>query len=68
MRSDAERVRRGGVGLCPFPGRAPEETFRLLPVDETDFREQSWFMRWGETLDNVSAYAHGPVVVWFCPV
>jgi hypothetical protein len=58
MRLDAERVRRRDVGHCPLPGRAPEEIFRLLHADETDFREQYWFMRWSETLDNLSAYAY----------
>ena len=58
MRSDADRVRRRDVRPCPFPGRAPEEIFRLLHADETGFREQFWFMQWSETLDNVSAYAY----------
>jgi hypothetical protein len=58
MRSDADRVRRRDVRPCPFPGRAPEEIFRLLHGDETGFREQFWFMQWGETLDNVSLYAY----------
>lgn len=58
MRLDADRVRRRDVRPRPFPRRAPEEIFRLLHTDETGYREQFWFMRWGETLDNVSAYAY----------
>lgn len=30
MRSSAAQVRRRDVKPCPFPGRLPEETFRLL--------------------------------------
>ncbi|OKI79503.1 hypothetical protein A6A27_40595 [Micromonospora sp. CB01531] len=51
-------MRRRDVKPCPFPGRAPEEIFRLLHADETVFREQFWFMHWGETVDNVSTYAY----------
>ncbi|SBT45442.1 hypothetical protein [Micromonospora auratinigra] len=58
LRSSAARVRRRDVAGCPFPGRTPEEVFRLLHADETEFREQFWFLRWGETVDNVSAYAY----------
>lgn len=58
MRSTAAEVRRRDVRPCPFPGRAPEEIFRLLHADETEFREQFWFMQWGETVDNVSTYAY----------
>ncbi|WDZ84579.1 hypothetical protein [Micromonospora cathayae] len=58
MRSSAAQVRRGNVKPCPFPGHAPEEIFRLLQADETGYREQFWFMQWGETVDNVSAYAY----------
>jgi hypothetical protein len=58
MRSDAERVRRRHIKPCPFPGRAPEDVLRLLHADETGFREQFRFMRWNETVDNVSAYAY----------
>ncbi|MGA3525400.1 hypothetical protein [Melissospora conviva] len=58
MRSSAAQVRRRDVKPCPFPGRAPEEIFRLLHADETEFREQFWFMQWGETVDNVSTYAY----------
>jgi hypothetical protein len=58
MRLDAERVRRRDVQPCPSPGRALEEIFRSLHTDKTGFREQFWFMRWSETLDNVSAYAY----------
>ncbi|MFI5898404.1 hypothetical protein ACIA5D_50880 [Actinoplanes sp. NPDC051513] len=54
MRSDAQRVRQGDVRPCSFSGRAPEDIFRLLNEDETEFREQFWFMRSGETVDNVS--------------
>ncbi|MFC4017289.1 hypothetical protein ACFOW4_04940 [Micromonospora sp. GCM10011542] len=58
MRSSAAQVRRRDVKPCPFPGHAPEEIFRLLQADETGFREQFWFMQWGETVDNVSTYAY----------
>lgn len=58
MRLEAHRVRQRSVSPCPFPGLAPEEIFRLLDEDDTDFREQFWFMRWSETVDNVSAYAY----------
>ncbi|WP_369937746.1 hypothetical protein [Plantactinospora sp. BB1] len=58
MRLDAQRVRQRDIRPCPFPGLAPEEILRLLHGDETDFREQFWFMRWGQSVDNVSAYAY----------
>ncbi|MEV1317811.1 hypothetical protein AB0J14_17220 [Micromonospora arborensis] len=58
MRSTAAQVRKRDVKPCPFPGRDPEETFRLLHADETEFREQFWFMQWGEIVDNVSTYAY----------
>ncbi|MEU5563485.1 hypothetical protein [Micromonospora musae] len=58
VRSTAAQLRRRNVQPCPFPGRTPEEIFRLLHADETEFREQFWFMQWGETVDNVSTYAY----------
>jgi hypothetical protein len=58
MRSTAAQVRRRDVAPCPFPDRSPEEIFRLLSADETEFREQFWFMQWGEIVDNVSCYAY----------
>jgi hypothetical protein len=59
MRWEAQRVRQRDVSPCPFPGLAPEEIFRLLyEDDESDFREQFWFMRWSEIVDNVSMYAY----------
>ncbi|SCL22349.1 hypothetical protein GA0074692_1378 [Micromonospora pallida] len=58
VRSSAAQVRRRDVKPCPFPGRTPEEIFRLLHTDETEFREQFWFLQWGETVDNVSMYAY----------
>ena len=58
MRLSAEQVRRRDVKPCPFPGRAPEEIFGLLHADETEFREQFWFLRWDEIVDNVSTYAY----------
>jgi len=39
-------------------GPCAGEILRSLHADETGFREQFWFMRWSETLDNVSAYAY----------
>ncbi|MEU1680685.1 hypothetical protein ABZ422_16535 [Micromonospora zamorensis] len=58
MRSTAAEVRRRDVKPCPFPGRAPEQIFRLLHADDTEFREQFRFMQWGETVDNLSKYAY----------
>lgn len=58
MRWTAAQVRRREVAPCPFPGRSPEEIFRLLHADETAFRESYWFMQWGEIVDNVSKYAY----------
>ncbi|GAA4606252.1 hypothetical protein BJY16_005733 [Actinoplanes octamycinicus] len=69
LRSTATRVRRGDVGLCPFPERSPEDIFRLLHADdESDFREQFWLLHWGETVDNVSSYVYrdgGDLVIVF---
>ncbi|GIH19000.1 hypothetical protein [Rugosimonospora africana] len=58
MRSSAAQARRHDVKPCPLPGRSPEEIFRLLHADHTEFREQFWFMQWGETIDNVATYAY----------
>jgi hypothetical protein len=58
LRSSAARVRCRGVPSCPFPGRTPEEIYQLLQADETELREQFWFLNWGETVDNVSCYAY----------
>ncbi|WP_028569320.1 hypothetical protein [Salinispora tropica] len=58
MRSSVAQVRRRDIKPCPFPGLEPEEIFRLLHADETEFREQFWFMQWGETVDNVVKYAY----------
>ncbi|GAA3778731.1 hypothetical protein GCM10022379_52190 [Micromonospora maritima] len=58
LRGTAEQVRRRAIPPCPFPGRPAEEVFRLLAEDRTEFRERYWFLRWGETVDNVSSYAY----------
>ena len=58
MRLDAERVRRGDVPACPFPGHTPEEIFRLLAADRTGFAQRFWFLRWNETVDNVRTFAY----------
>ncbi|MFI6273416.1 hypothetical protein [Micromonospora zamorensis] len=58
MRSSAAEVRRRDVKPCPFPGRTPEQIFWLLHADETELREQFWFMQWGETVDNLLKYAY----------
>lgn len=59
LRSTAAQVRCREVSPFPFPGRSPEEIFRLLLADdETDFREQFWLLHWGETVDNVTSYAY----------
>lgn len=67
MRSTAAQVRRRDVQPCPFPGRSPEDNFRRLERDKTEFRERFWFMQWGETVDNVSRYAYldGDLVLVF---
>ncbi len=58
MRDEAKLVRQRDIKPCPFPDRTPEEIFKLLRADQTGFREQFWFMRWSETVDNVSMYAY----------
>ena len=58
MRSAAMQVRHRQIRLCPFPESSPEVIFQQLESDETDFREQYWFMRWSEIVDNVSCYAY----------
>ncbi|SBT67149.1 hypothetical protein GA0070622_4202 [Micromonospora sediminicola] len=58
LRDTAEQVRRRAIPPCPFPGRPAEEVFRLLAADQTEFRERYWFLRWGETVDNLSSYAY----------
>ncbi|MGC4750471.1 hypothetical protein ACLQ28_33105 [Micromonospora sp. DT201] len=67
MRSTAARVRQRHVPACPFPGRSPEDVFRLLEQDGTEFRERFWFLQWGEILDNVPRYAYldGDLVLVF---
>ncbi|MET8093727.1 hypothetical protein [Micromonospora sp. NPDC005220] len=56
MRLSAAQVHRRDVKPCAFSGRTPEEIFRLLRADDTEFREQSWFMQWGGTVENVAMY------------
>jgi hypothetical protein len=58
MRADADRVRRRGIRLCPFRQLSPEQIFQRLEADETEFREQYWFMTWHEIVDNLSRYAY----------
>ncbi len=58
LRSSAGHVRRRDVPPCPYPDRRPEEIYQVLHADQTAFREQFWFMAWGETVDNVSRYAY----------
>ncbi|MBV1856652.1 hypothetical protein [Catellatospora tritici] len=58
LRRAAARVCQREIRPCPFPEYSPEEIFRQLEADETGFREHYWFMRWSETLDNVSSYAY----------
>lgn len=58
MRLAVEQVRRREIRPCPFPELPPEEIFRRLQADETEFREQYWFMEWSEIVDNVSRYAY----------
>jgi len=50
---------RGHVTLPydkPFPELSPEDTHRRLEVE--DMRERYWWMRWGPTTDNTSAYLY----------
>ena len=56
LRSSGAQVRRREVKPCPFPERSPEQNFHRLHADQNEFREQYWFMHWGETLDNLSSY------------
>lgn len=67
MRRDAHRVRLGDIPPRPFAGQAPEAVYRLLRADRTGFGQQFWFLRWGETVDNVAAYAYleGDLVIVF---
>jgi hypothetical protein len=58
MRSSAARVRQGKVPNRPYPWLSPEENFRRLHADQTEFSERYWFLHWGETVDNVAAYAY----------
>nr|WP_246159312.1 hypothetical protein [Catellatospora sichuanensis] len=58
MWSAAARVRRREIPPCPFPERSPEEIYRRLEADETEFRERHWFLSWSEIVDNVSRYAY----------
>ncbi|MEU4237184.1 hypothetical protein [Actinoplanes sp. NPDC026619] len=58
LRLDVERVRRREIEPCPFPGRSPEQIFRLLKADQTGFRERFWFMQWDAAVDNVLMYAY----------
>jgi hypothetical protein len=67
IRLAVAEVRERDIRPCPFPELSPEEIFRRLQADETDFREQHWFMQWSETVDNVSCYAylHTDLVIMF---
>ncbi|GAA1859574.1 hypothetical protein [Asanoa iriomotensis] len=67
MRRTADDVNRGEIERSPYPGRSPEETYRLLGEGDAEFRERFWFMRWGETVDNLSplAYLDGDLVLMF---
>lgn len=58
IRRTAARVSERSVPSCPFPGQSPDVIFQLLEHDETEFREQYWFLQWDEILDNVSKYAY----------
>src|SRR5688572_11361586 len=51
MRADAERVARREVSPCPFAGSPPEEIYRRLHADDTEWREGYWFLQWGEIVD-----------------
>jgi hypothetical protein len=67
LRATAAQVRRRDLPPCPYPGRTPEEIYRLLHAGETERRERFWFLQWGETTDNISAYAYlaGDLVIVF---
>jgi hypothetical protein len=58
LRSSAAQVHRREIKPSPFPEHSPEQNFQRLYADQTEFREQYWFMHWGETVDNVSSYAY----------
>lgn len=58
MRPAAAQVRQRDIPPCPYPGRSPEEIFRRLRADGTEFAERYWFIQWSEILDNVSKYAY----------
>ena len=60
MRLEADRVRRGDLPAHPVPGRSPAETMPLLGPE-------FWFLRWNETVDNVSTFAYldGDLVIMF---
>ncbi|MEU0548899.1 hypothetical protein [Micromonospora sp. NPDC005979] len=58
LRSASARVRQREVLRRPFPERSPEETFRRLEADQSEFREQYWFLNWGEIVDDVDSYAY----------
>ena len=62
MRTTAVQVRRHDVSPSPYPGRSPEEVFRLLDAEaetgESDIPERYWLMHWGETVDNVTSYVY----------
>ncbi|MEU7995475.1 hypothetical protein AB0B83_09070 [Micromonospora sp. NPDC049060] len=58
MHTAAAQVRQRAIQPCPSPEQSPEEIFRQLEADETDFREQYWFIQWSEIVDNVSCYAY----------
>ncbi|WP_433133729.1 hypothetical protein ACQPWW_16645 [Micromonospora sp. CA-240977] len=58
LRSASAQVRRREIRPCPFPGRSPEEIFRRLEADGTEFRERYWFLQWSEIVDNVTPYAY----------
>jgi hypothetical protein len=57
MRATAQQLRQRDLPGCPFPGRAPQEIYRLLD-DDGELRESFWFLQWGEVVDNVSLYAY----------
>ncbi|MEV4385383.1 hypothetical protein AB0J68_06585 [Micromonospora sp. NPDC049580] len=58
IRSASARVRGREIQPCPFPEQSPEAIFRRLEAEQTEFREQYWFLRWSEIVDNVESYAY----------
>ena len=62
MRLEAAKARDRDVRPNPFPGRSPEEVYRLLEADAeaggSHLPEQLLSMRWDPITDNVTSYSY----------